>query len=221
LVLRPFTRNYEDNSTEAGFQFTFYCDICQDGYKTQFIPSKTYKKSGLLRGLARGISVGTSLLGQHNVGYNLERGADIFTERFQGMSPEWHKEHERAFEIAQNEAKGHYHRCEKCRRWVCQSDLNEQEGLCVECAPRQNVEVAAARAEKMVADIKEKAEKTQVFTGDIESKQILCPQCGKPSGEGKFCTNCGTSLSFKQCSRCGTKSPAGTRFCGECGQRLD
>ena len=27
-MLKSFTRNYEDNSTEAGFQFTFYCDIC-------------------------------------------------------------------------------------------------------------------------------------------------------------------------------------------------
>ena len=24
-MLKSFTRNYEDNSTEAGFQFTFYC----------------------------------------------------------------------------------------------------------------------------------------------------------------------------------------------------
>ena len=53
-----------------------------------------------------------------------------------------------------------------------------------------NVEVAAARAEKMAADIKEKAAATQVFTGEIESKQTLCPKCGKPAGEGKFCNNC-------------------------------
>ena len=33
MALQSFTRNYEDNSTEAGFQFTFYCDICQDGFK--------------------------------------------------------------------------------------------------------------------------------------------------------------------------------------------
>jgi hypothetical protein len=36
-MLQAFTRNYQDNSTEAGFQFTFYCDNCNDGYKSGFI----------------------------------------------------------------------------------------------------------------------------------------------------------------------------------------
>ena len=91
----------------------------------------------------------------------------------------------------------------------------------MECAPRVNVEVASARAKKMVRDIEEKASQTQVFHGEIESKQTLCPQCGKPSGEGKFCNNCGAPLAMLKCERCGTKSPVGTRFCGECGNRLD
>ncbi|MGB4564892.1 MAG: hypothetical protein WBJ00_08950 [Dethiobacteria bacterium] len=38
--MQPFTDNFEDNSTEAGFQFTFYCDLCQEGYKTKFKPIK-------------------------------------------------------------------------------------------------------------------------------------------------------------------------------------
>ena len=38
-------RNYEDNSTDAGFQFTFYCDICSDGFKSSFIESTTYKNA--------------------------------------------------------------------------------------------------------------------------------------------------------------------------------
>jgi hypothetical protein len=43
-MLQSFTRNYEDNSTDAGFQFTFYCDTCNDGYKSSFVESETYKK---------------------------------------------------------------------------------------------------------------------------------------------------------------------------------
>ncbi len=35
MPLQPFTDNYEDNSSEAGFQFTFFCSICREGYKTQ------------------------------------------------------------------------------------------------------------------------------------------------------------------------------------------
>ncbi len=219
MPMKPFTDNFEDNSTDAGFQFTFFCEICNEGYKTEFIESKTYRKAGFLRGFGGLISAGSSLIGS-SIGYSLERGTDILSERFEGMSPEWHKEHEKAFELAQNEAKGHFHRCPECTKWVCENDWNEQEGLCTECAPRVNVKIAAAKAKKMMADIEEKAANTQVFTGDIESKQTLCPKCGKPAGEGKFCNNCGAPLGMTKCSRCGAGSPAGTKFCGECGNKL-
>ncbi len=221
MTLKAFTSNYADNSTEAGFQFTFFCDICRDGYKTGFIESKTHKKGNLIKGLGAAARLGAYALGKHSIGYGIDRGSSVITERFRGMSPEWHKEHEAAFEIAQNEAKGHFTRCPKCMKWVCETDWNEQEGLCVLCAPRVNVEVAAAKAEKMVSDVKAKASRTQVFTGEIESKQTVCPRCGKPSGEGKFCNNCGANLSLVICEKCGTESPAGTRFCGECGNRME
>ena len=220
MPLQPFTRNFADNSTEAGFQFTFFCDLCNDGYKTKFIESKTHRKAGLFRNIGRAVQIGTDLVGRGSTGYSVERGTDILSERFQGMSPEWHKEHETAFEIAQNEAKGHFQRCPKCRRYVCESDWNEQDGLCVEDAPRESVEVAAARAEKMTQDIKQKAEATQVFTGEIDKRQTICPECGKPAGTGKFCNNCGAPLNLMKCPKCGAKNAAGTRFCGECGTRL-
>ncbi len=141
-MLKAFTRNYEDNSTEAGFQFTFYCDLCHDGYKSSFVESETYKKGSLLRGVTGGARVLGGLLGGRlgNAVWNAGYGGDILSERFEGMSPEWQKEHEKAFEYAQNEAQRHFHRCHKCRQWVCDADFNEDEGLCVECAPNLNVE---------------------------------------------------------------------------------
>ncbi|OQA20885.1 MAG: Double zinc ribbon [Actinobacteria bacterium ADurb.Bin346] len=220
MVLNAFTDNYEDNSTEAGFQFTFFCDLCNEGYKTQFVSSKTYGKGKLLGGLGKAISIGASFFGQSNIGSNIEEGSDILSERFEGMSPEWMKEHDAAFVAAQTEAKGHFHRCPKCKLWVCDNDWNEQDGLCVDDAPRENVEVAAARGKKMVEDIEAKASQTQVFTGDIERKQTLCPECGKPAGQGKFCNNCGASLEMNKCSRCGAKNSANAKFCGECGNKL-
>jgi hypothetical protein len=220
MAMQAFTDNYEDNSTEEGFQFTFFCNLCNEGFKSSFIPSKSHKKGRFFSGLGQAISVGASLFGQDNIGYDVERGADIIGQRFEGMSAEWHKEHEEAFKVAQNEVKGYFHRCPKCRQWVCDNDWNEQEGLCVECSPRVNVEIAAAKGQKMVKDIEAKAENTQVFSGDIESKQTLCPNCGKPAGQGKFCNNCGAPLAMIKCSRCGAQNQTGSRFCGECGNKL-
>ncbi|MFP3951828.1 MAG: zinc ribbon domain-containing protein [Candidatus Bathyarchaeia archaeon] len=219
MKTQAFTRNYRDNSTEEGFQFTFFCDICENGFKTEFIPSKTSKKKGLLKGLGKALSFASSVTDK-DIGYDLERGVDAISERFSGMTPEWHKEHEEAMELAMNEAKQHFHRCPRCQKWVCDVCWNEQEGLCIEDAPRESTEVAAARAEKRVKDIREATSKEQVFQGKIEKKQTICPRCGKPAGQGKFCVNCGAPLELQECPNCGTKVPAGQTFCGECGTRL-
>jgi len=215
-----FNDNFKDNSTEAGFQFTFFCNICNEGFKTRFIESKTHKKGKLLRTFGGLVRAAASLTGNYRVGDGISKGTNALGERFHGMTPEWHKEHEKAFEEAQNESKEYFHRCPRCTKWVCENDWNEQEGLCTACAPRVNVEVAAAKAEKAIQDVREKAAATQVFTGEIESKQTLCPKCGKPAGEGKFCNNCGAPLGLAKCPKCGAKNAAGTAFCGECGTKL-
>lgn len=50
--------------------------------------------------VGRALSAGSDLVGQYGVGNALERGVDILNDRKQGMSPEWRKEWEDAFEIA-------------------------------------------------------------------------------------------------------------------------
>lgn len=131
-MLKSFTRNYEDNSTDAGFQFTFYCDICSDGFKSSFIESTTYKKRKGTKMLGQGVSLVGSLIGGRvrDIAYSAERGGNILSERFEGKSPEWQKEHENAFERAQNEAQQHFHRCHSCHQYVCDACFNEDEGLC-------------------------------------------------------------------------------------------
>lgn len=215
-----FNDNFKDNSTEAGFQFTFFCDICKEGFKTRFIESKSNKKGKFFKSLGGILGSVASLTGNYRIGSVVSRGTSVLGEKFQGMSPEWHKEHEEAFEEAQNESEDHFHRCPKCTKWTCENDWNEQEGLCTVCAPRVNVEVAAAKAKKAVKDIHDKAATTQVFTGEIESKQTVCPECGKPAGEGKFCNNCGATLGMTKCPKCGAENAAGTNFCGSCGSKL-
>lgn len=221
-MLRSFTRNYEDNSTEAGFQFTFYCDICNDGFKSSFIESETYKRGGGLRRIAQGASVVGSLFGGRasDLGWAAQRSGNILSERFEGRSPEWQKEHERAFELAQNEARQHFHRCHGCNQYVCDACYNEDAGLCTECAPRQEIYVTKARAEAMKRNIDEAGENATVWKGEIESKTTVCPVCGKPAGSGKFCNNCGASMALNVCSRCGAQNALGVKFCNNCGNPM-
>ncbi len=221
-MLTSFTRNYYDNSTEAGFQFTFYCDICNNGFRSSFIESESYKKSALLRGIGGGASVLGGLLGGRlsNIGYSTDRATDILRERFEQRSPEWQKEHELAFERAKNEAASHFRRCPSCNRYVCEHCFNEEEGLCTECAPRQEIYVAKTKAEAMKRNIDAAGETATVWKGEIESKTTICPNCGKHAGSGKFCNNCGYSLALRFCPNCGTKVSQGVRFCGECGTKI-
>ena len=220
-MLKAFTRNYEDNSTDAGFQFTFYCDICNDGFKSSFIESTTYRKGSTLRGLGRGAGLLGSLIGTGNLGWNMERSADILSERFEGQSPEWQREHEAAFNAAQQEAKKYFHRCHSCHSWVCTADFNEEQGMCVECAPRENIAIAKARAQAFQRNLDDLAETTTVYTGGLEQKTTVCPACGAPAGSGKFCNNCGAPLALNRCANCGAEVAKGVKFCQECGKPME
>jgi len=221
-MLQAFTRNYNDNSTDAGFQFTFYCDICNDGFKSSFIESDSYKKKGFMRGVGQGASILGSLVGGkiNNLGYTADRATNVLSQRFEGRSPEWQKEHEKAFEMAQNEAMQHFHRCPNCNKYACDHCLNEDEGLCVRCAPRQEIYVAQARAQAMKRNIDQAGNSATVWQGEIESKTTICPSCGKPAGTGKFCNNCGASMEMKVCPKCGAKNAQTVRFCNNCGENL-
>jgi len=198
MPIVPFTRNYADNSTEQGFQFTFYCDICRAGFKTKFIPSRTYQKGRTMSAVGAVVGMG---LGR--------RVGDALSDRYEGKTPEWRKEYEEAFQQAQTEAQAYFKRCPRCMKWVCPSDWNEQSGLCVRDAPKLSVEAAAAKAAAQKEEVWRKAE-----------APVICSACGKPGGTGKFCNNCGAPLMFVKCPKCGAESKVGTKFCGECGTKL-
>jgi hypothetical protein len=221
-MLQAFTRNYHDESTEAGFQFTFYCDVCNDGFKSSFVQSDTYKKKGLLRGIGQGASIAGSLLGgrMSSIGYAGDRASSVMSDRYAGRSPEWMKEHEKAFEHCQNEVKKLFHRCPNCNSYVCDQCWNEDATLCTRCAPRQEVYVAQAAAHAMRRNIDDAGQTATVWQGKIESKTTMCNSCGKPAGTGKFCNNCGASMELKECPKCGAKNAQTVRFCNNCGENL-
>jgi len=222
MNMQSFTRNYHDNSADAGFQFTFNCDVCNDGYKSSFIESETYKKRKHSKLLGKTAGLAGSLFSGKiaKAGNTAQKGGSILSENYEDKSPEWRKEHEAAFERAQNEAKQHFHRCPGDEKYACDHCWNEDAGLCTKCAPRQEVYVAKANANAMKRNIDEKAATATVWQGNIESKTTMCPQCGKPAGAGKFCNNCGASMDLKECPKCGAKNAQAVSFCNNCGENL-
>ena len=209
-MLQSFTRNYEDKSTEEGFQFIFKCDVCGDGYESSFVGSNAAKKKGLFNKVA-------------NFGGMVNSNAR-FAEAFGGsayQTPEWNKEHEHAFQQASNDAMSHFHRCPRCHKYVCDLDWNEEAGgLCTDDAPKVASEVGAARSQVAKDQIWEQAKGQTMYSGDLKAQQTVCPSCGKVSGGGKFCNNCGATLSMKKCAKCGSDNNPSVNFCGNCGNKL-
>ena len=222
-MLHAFTRNYNDLSTEAGFQFEYYCDCCGNGYKSTFIQSTTYetqKNTRRFSGLSGTIGSFMGGLGG-NIGHAMERGADFVGDRYESYSPQWRQEQEKAFDAAQAEVQEQFRKCPSCNKWVCKVDCwNEDDGLCVECAPREASYVAKARNEAMRRNIDEAAETATVWQGKIENRTTVCPKCGKPAGTGKFCNECGAPLGTQRCPNCGAQVALGLKFCGECGSPM-
>lgn len=74
----------------------------------------------------------------------------------------------------------------RCTKWVCENDWNEQEGLCTECAPRVNVKIAAAKAQKMVADIEEKRPTPKFLPAILKANKPSAPSAVNPPGKANF-----------------------------------
>lgn len=222
-MLHSFTRNHSDLSTEAGFQFEFYCDCCQNGYKSTFCPSSTYGQKKRSEAVGRGAGVLGSLLGgrMSDIGWAVERGSGVLRDRMEDRSPQWRREQEAAFDEAQREARRHFSKCPGCNSWVCSDCWNEEEGLCITCAPRESGYVAKARSRAMRRNIDEKADSATVWKGSITTRTTICPQCGQPAGSGNFCSHCGATLTRNQCPNCGADVALGLKFCGECGARME
>lgn len=222
--MQAFTRNYDDNSTDAGFQFTFYCDNCGNGYKSSFVESSVGRKKKGVDGIARGAGLLGSLIGNKasDLGWAAERAGGFLSDRMDDRSPEWRREYDQAFADAQEEVKaqGHFARCHSCQQWVCHDCYNEDEGMCVECAPREDIYVAQARNRAMRRNIDEAVDTETVWSGKLEAKTTVCPECGKPAGTGKFCNNCGASLARNECPRCGATMAPGIKFCNNCGSPM-
>jgi hypothetical protein len=205
-----FTNNYNDLSTERGFQWEFNCERCGNGYRSKFRASAT----GLM---TEALDVAGGLLGGV-----FGSAADV-GDRIHSAA--WERAHDEAFHKASAEVRDHFMQCPRCNNWVCrQRCWNESRGLCFECAPDLGVQAASAQAEAMSEQAVEEVRsrkyrvKDQVTGDDLRAG---CPECGATVKAGaKFCPECGSAIKQKRfCTECGSPLEAAVKFCPECGAR--
>jgi hypothetical protein len=207
----PFTDNYRDHSTEAGYQFEFFCERCGNGYKSGFKASALGIGTKVARGL--GGLLGSSGLG--NLGSAGYEAKDLTESQAK----------DKALIEAVEEMKPYFNQCHRCGQWVCKEICwNEEYGLCVNDSPKLEQEIASMQSDAQLQQVREKVQQVD-FASDVnvERRQVaLCPHCGaEAEHSGKFCPECGKPLSMPvACARCGTESPRGTKFCPECGNQL-
>ena len=208
-----FTRNYNDHSTDRGFQFEFHCDRCGNGYKTQFEPWAMGTVSGAL-------DAASSLFG----GFFSE--AANLGERVR--SSQWQQARDKAMVDAIQQIKPNFLQCPRCSSWVCKKNCwNQQRGLCKNCAPDLAVEISAQQSakalEKIQSDITADADDVKVIGSVGTAKvQASCPNCHAPlDSNAKFCAECGYKLAdaSKFCTNCGTKLAPSAKFCADCGTK--
>jgi DNA-directed RNA polymerase subunit M/transcription elongation factor TFIIS len=218
-----FVHNYDDLSTDRGYQFKFYCDKCGNGYLSHFEASVIGTAGSFLR-------AASSFLG----GWGSSAGDSAYEiQRAVGG-----KAHDGALAKAVEEGKQHFHQCSRCGKWVCPEVCwNEGAGQCEECAPRYEEEAASAhahaKAEAMREQMYDKARATDYVSNvDMKAGAVqrapqarpsgasVCPQCGT-CATAKFCPECGSSMTAAvTCRGCGHELQTPAKFCPECGGRI-
>lgn len=212
-----FVRNYDDLSTDKGFQFSFHCDKCGNGYMSRFQPNTLGIAGGLLN--AAGSIFGGIFSEAGNATYQMQRAIGG-------------KSHDDALEKAVQEGKTHFHQCTRCGQWVCPDVCwNGSVGLCESCAPDEKEELAAQQALAASQQIYQKTRETD-YTNHIDFKQraavVTCTNCSAKLGPAdKFCPACGTPnaqsaqpVREKFCANCGAKAKTDQKFCSDCGTGL-
>jgi hypothetical protein len=208
-----FVTNYNDLSTDRGFQFEFNCNRCGAGFRTPFKATASGVVTEVLD-TAGGIFGG--LLGT----------AASVSSRVHSAG--WQRAHDAAFTAASQEIKPSFIQCPRCQSWVCRKSCwNQKKGLCKECAPDLGVEMAAAQASRSVEEVwayAAMAEDDKHLSAAVWRKGVraTCPKCEAAlPGNVKFCPECGAKIQGEDtCGACGVKLIPGAKFCPECGARI-
>ena len=204
-----FTGNYEDLSTDKGYQFKFFCEKCGNGYMSSFKSSKLGMASSAMQ--AAGSLFG-GIFGQ------AAQGAHEIQRAIGGPA------HDAALREAVEEIRPKFLQCSRCGQWVCEPIcFNKKAQLCESCAPDMDEEIAAAQAEAAREQAFEKARTVDWMKGrDLGNVTgAACRSCGAKTGGAKFCPECGApTAQTRRCGGCGVTIEGTPKFCPDCGQKL-
>lgn len=203
----PFTNNYTDLSSDRGFQFQFFCRKCGNGYMSTF-------QANRMSGIASAANLASSLLG--GIFGRVAQSASALQSQVAGP------QHDSALDAAVREISPLFKQCTRCGSWVCEPVCwNKKAGLCENCAPDLDEEIAAAQAAAARQQATAKAQEVD-YLGQRNLAQVaaaVCPSCGAKTQGGKFCPECGKSVSAKRkCANCGAEADGAPKFCPECGK---
>ncbi|HTD29142.1 MAG TPA: zinc ribbon domain-containing protein [Xanthomonadaceae bacterium] len=211
-----FVANYDDLSTDRGWQFRFHCDKCHNGFMSAYEASTLGTAASLLH--AAGSVFGGILGSAGNSAYEIQRTIG-------GTG------HDAALRKAVAEGKEHFKQCTRCGKWVCPEVCwNASAGLCDGCAPKEQEELAAQKAQAEAEQIATHA-RAQDYTAGLDFSKggmVACSKCGAQMSAGtRFCAECGTPniaataaiAQPKFCTSCGAKIEPGAKFCPGCGAK--
>jgi hypothetical protein len=243
MAMIQFVQNYQDLSTDLGYQFKFHCDKCQNGFMSRFQGSAVGMAGSALR--AAGDLLGGFFNSAGNSAFEVQRAVGG-------------KAHDDALNAAVQEGKQFFKQCGRCGKWVCPEVCwNPQAGQCTDCAPKYEQEFAHAHAQAKAqaarVQLDQKAMATDYVSGtDMSAGAVyaapamqqppqmpaapapapqlaapagdaaaaaagVCVKCGTNLGAFKFCPNCGAPRAQAVACKCGAKLVPGMKFCGECG----
>jgi hypothetical protein len=196
--MKEYMDNYEDMSDERGFQFEFYCELCGHKHRT---PYEKFTKGAVWEGVADRFSgIIGGVMGSRVEKMQRDALDDALKRAVDNVA-----------------AQGIFQRCGQCSSWACKECWVPQENSCKNCS-------VILQAEKQAQIVGQSAAAAVKAWKDPDgvgpAGGLICPQCQKPAGTGKFCQECGAPLGQAACPSCQSPMVPGAKFCGECGHKV-
>ena len=202
-----FTGNYQDLSTEMGFQYKFFCQHCNSGYMSAFERNELGVAGELLRGASN--FLGGIFSKEVDVAGTLQKVVG---------GPR----HDASLRNAVDEIRPLFKQCRHCGTWCCEQVCwNHDATMCKRCAPIADEIETSARSRHVETELSNDMNLEEQKRMEAKSHQVEapCSNCGGATLGKKFCPECGkpTASEARICSKCGARGVPGTKFCGECG----